>query len=249
MFRDNSSWMLDLQGLKALLGLFPFLLVDLSADRLNHQLTHFWSWRPDPLAEDVDSLTTVWKGMDAYVFPPFQLIHKILTKVQNEGAAVLVVAPVWFQQAWHPVLLGILVELLVLLPTYTQISTAPDSSPHPMSLNQRLKLAWLVSGDQTRIQSFQRKQNIWCQMPEVLVPRELTSPGGKGSVTGAVGSKLIHFHVLRNFWWIISQNSSSWCSSTLWLVIAQLYLFYHDKINSIPAGKHSLVVEVMKGSF
>ena len=138
MFRDNSSWMLDLQGLKALLGLFPFLLVDLSADRLNHQLTHFWSWRPDPLAEDVDSLTTVWKGMDVYVFPPFQLIHKILTKVQNEGAAVLVVAPVWFQQAWHPVLLGILVELLVLLPASTQISTAPDSSPHPMNVNQSI---------------------------------------------------------------------------------------------------------------
>ena len=40
-------WRLDPQVFKASMRLFLFLQVDLFADRLNHQLTRFWSWRPE----------------------------------------------------------------------------------------------------------------------------------------------------------------------------------------------------------
>ena len=91
VFRDSSSWRLDPQVFRALIRMFPCLQVDLFADHLNHQLTCFWSWRLDPLAVGIDSLTKIWKSINAYVFPP-RLLHKNLRKVQNEGATVLVEA-------------------------------------------------------------------------------------------------------------------------------------------------------------
>ena len=95
VFRDSSSWRLCPEIFQGLLRLFPWLRVHLFADGLNHQLQRYWSRRPDPHAEGVDALTTVWKGMGAYDFPPFRLILRILRKVQNEGATLLLVAPVW----------------------------------------------------------------------------------------------------------------------------------------------------------
>ena len=64
-------------------------------DRLNHKLAWYWSWRPDPHAEEVDALTTVWNPMRAYAFPPFRLVRRILRKVQDERSELLLVAPVW----------------------------------------------------------------------------------------------------------------------------------------------------------
>ena len=93
IFKDNSNWKLCPQVFQGLQKMFPWIEVDLFADRLNHQVPRFWSWRPDPLAEGVDALTVIWREMRAYAFPPFKLIHRVLRKVHNEGATLLLVAP------------------------------------------------------------------------------------------------------------------------------------------------------------
>ena len=95
VFRDTSNWRLDLQVFAAPMSFFPLIQVDLFADRLNHKLAWYWSWRPDPHAEEVDALTTVWNSMRAYAFPPFRLVRRILRKVQDERSELLLVAPVW----------------------------------------------------------------------------------------------------------------------------------------------------------
>ena len=69
--------------------------VDLFASRLNHQLPHFVSWRPDPYAMGTDALKIPWTRWRGYAFPPFVLISKVLKKIREEGSTILLIAPVW----------------------------------------------------------------------------------------------------------------------------------------------------------
>ena len=150
VFRDSSIWRPDSQVFAALRSLFPLIQVDLFADRLNHQLARYWSWHPDPHAEGVDALTTVWNSMRADAFPLFRLVHRILKKVQDERSELLLVAPVWGQQPWYPLLLQILTDQPVLIPMSQDLLKAPDGSLHPLCVNSRLVLAaWPVSGNPT----------------------------------------------------------------------------------------------------
>ena len=72
--------------------------VELFAHRLTHQLSHFYSWRPDPLAEAMDAFTWDWSQFQVYVNPPWCLILRALFKTQREEARVLLITPVWRTQ-------------------------------------------------------------------------------------------------------------------------------------------------------
>ena len=138
IFKDNNNWKLCPQVFQGLKKMFPWIEMDLFADRLNHQIPRFLSWRPDPLAEGVDALTVVWREMRAYAFPPFNIIHRVFRKVHNEGATLLLVAPVWCQQPWYSMLLRMLIKHPVLIPSSHLLQKALDVAPHPMCLNQGL---------------------------------------------------------------------------------------------------------------
>jgi len=77
----------------------PFT-VDLFTNRNNAQLERFYSYLPDPLAEQFDALVQPWREENVHAFPPFNLISKCLKKISLEGATLLIVCPVWGAQAW-----------------------------------------------------------------------------------------------------------------------------------------------------
>ena len=84
--------------------------IDLFASRINHQLSNFISWRPDPLAQAVDAFFINWLPTYNYCFPPFSIILEVLQKIQEGKAQAIVVVPYWTTQNCFPVLLGILVD-------------------------------------------------------------------------------------------------------------------------------------------
>ncbi len=55
-FRDTSNWRLDPAVFQSLMQIRGTCGMDLFADRLNSQLPHFFSWRPDPMAAGTDAL-------------------------------------------------------------------------------------------------------------------------------------------------------------------------------------------------
>ena len=128
--KTAANWKQCPQIFQGLQKMFPWIEVDIFADRLNHQVPRCWSWRPDPLAEGVDTLTVVCRDMRAYAFPPFKLIHRVLRKVHSEGDTLLLIAPVWCQQPWYSMLLRMLIEQPGLIPSSLLLLTAPDWSPH-----------------------------------------------------------------------------------------------------------------------
>ena len=102
--KDQTDWMLAHEVFQKINQIFGPLEVDLFAFRLTHQLPHFFSWRPDPLAEATDGFQQDWRRVRGYANSPWCLIGRVLNKIWAQEAQVVLVAPVWKGQAWYPVL-------------------------------------------------------------------------------------------------------------------------------------------------
>ena len=162
---DSSDWQLLPSVFDAIHHLLGPFTIDLFASRTNTQLPIYCSWRPDPQARVVDAFSTSWSQDRPYLFPPFCLIGRALTKIQLEEVDyACLVAPAWPAQVWYPQVLRMLVKNPVLLPREQDLLLAPDLSPHPLILENRLFLtAWPVSGKISLHRDFLRVTELLLQ--------------------------------------------------------------------------------------
>ena len=121
--------------------------IDLFATSENHQCSIYFSPFRDPLASGTDAFLQSWDGLQAYAFPPWSIIPKVLAKLRESRVTDLtLVAPYWPQRTWFPDLLH-----LSLAPPIA-LTARPDllRLPHCRNLYQglhRLRLhAWRLSG-------------------------------------------------------------------------------------------------------
>ena len=110
--------------------------MDLFANRLTAQLPQYVSWRPDPGAFHIDTLTLHWKS-DGLCFPHFNLIPVVLSKVIQDNADLVLVAPIWQAQPWRPILLSRLVSNPVLLHTVHTSSGIPQTQAGYIQCSQQ----------------------------------------------------------------------------------------------------------------
>lgn len=106
------------------------------ANRLKTKLEQFISWLQDPEAIALNALLHPWKGIKGYAFPPFCLISQCLAKVQKEKSTILLVTPAWPAQPWYATIL----KLCILLPTLPHLLLSDKGDPHPLVMNNSLKL-------------------------------------------------------------------------------------------------------------
>ena len=99
---DNMEWKLHPTLFKRICDRWGHPEIDLFANRLNHQISSYVSWKPDPGAIAVDSLSMNWSSKFFYAFPPFNMIGKVLRKIEEENAKGLLVVPYWPTQTWFP---------------------------------------------------------------------------------------------------------------------------------------------------
>ena len=112
----GSEWTLHQGVCRDLFRLWP-VTVDLFATSINHRLQVYFPPMADPQAAAVDALIQPWDHLQAYAFPPFSLIQRVLTKVRGSlNLEMTLVAPFWPPRPWFPDLLDLLVEVPVLLP-------------------------------------------------------------------------------------------------------------------------------------
>ena len=91
--------------------------IDLFASRLNFQKSVYVSWCPDPGAWGVDAFSFCWREFKPYIFPPFSLLGRVLTKLKVEEVPdALVIATWWPTAHWYPPRLQLLVQRPILLP-------------------------------------------------------------------------------------------------------------------------------------
>ena len=106
--KDRSDWRLKPVVFQQIQEIFPNLNVDLFVSRLTAQLPRFFSWRLVPQAEATDAFLQDWAGLFGYANPPWNLVGRVLTKVEEQGAKVILIAPIWPSQPWYPKLLKLL---------------------------------------------------------------------------------------------------------------------------------------------
>ena len=140
-----TEWTLSREVLEPVWTTWFRPLVDLFATRFNHRLPVYVSPVPDPAAWAIDALSVPWSGLQAYAFPPFPLMSKVLRKVRWERPQLILVAPWWPSQPWFPDLLDLAggrppIQLVVGPRALVQPrSGIPHASPQVLNLH-----AWML---------------------------------------------------------------------------------------------------------
>jgi hypothetical protein len=118
-------------------------VIDWFASSENCQLARFYAWKADPAAEGIDAFDFNWGGQPGYVYPPFILISRILRKIAEDKALILLIHPDWPGALWSPELRR-MVRHSVLLPTSADLLRYPNRPGlrHPMK-HLRLAASWL----------------------------------------------------------------------------------------------------------
>jgi hypothetical protein len=160
-FKDELEWTLEQPIFDHIVHLFGKPSMDLFASRLNYKVQPFCAFHPDPLASTIDAFTITWTGFLGYAFPPFCLLGRVLQKIIQDRAEVILIAPEWPTKPWYT-----LIRTLAIAPPYHFPVTnetlflphrLPLSSDHGVCQSQnkvqahplagRLRLtAWHLSG-------------------------------------------------------------------------------------------------------
>ena len=197
-FSDSTEWMLKDNIFQRVCSHFFMPDIDLFASRLNKKLTRFISWFPEPGAFHVDAFSLSWSQFKPYIFPPFNLIAKVLNKiVQDNVERAILILPFWRAQAWFPVLLERIISLPVRLPRHRDLLTLPfNGEKHPLSKKMKT-FAVCVSGGHSITQELQRQllTQLSVRGQQVLVNN--TDLHGKNGVLGVISGVKIPFVRLK----------------------------------------------------
>ena len=112
--QDNAEWSLKIDVFNAIMSHFKFVpTIDLFATRVNTKVSRFIAWRPDPEALAIDTFSQQFQDENFYAFPPFNMIHVFLRKVELENLTGIIIVPNWSTQPFFPLLLRLLIDLPV----------------------------------------------------------------------------------------------------------------------------------------
>ena len=93
--RDNLEWSLHDTLFEKITAKFGKPDIDLFASRANFKVVKYISYYPDPDATGVDAFATSWSDLQFYAFPPFAIISKVISKIENEKAEGILVVPIF----------------------------------------------------------------------------------------------------------------------------------------------------------
>ena len=148
--QDRSDWMLNPVIFQRIDTRFGPRTMDMFASRTTTQCQAYYSWWPDPYALATYAFLQDWPGFGG--LQPWSLIARVLAQVQIQEVQVVLVAPVWKTQPWHPTLLHMLIDLPCLIPQEQEVMISRDSNALAPQLG-----VWNISGRDIQISSFWRK--------------------------------------------------------------------------------------------
>ena len=102
VFQDNLEWALHGRIFRRICKLFGVPDIDLFASRLNKKCSVYCSWKSDPEADFIDAFSFDWGGLQAYAFPPFSLVLRVINKaVLDRPRSLILVTPNWNTRPWY----------------------------------------------------------------------------------------------------------------------------------------------------
>jgi hypothetical protein len=146
--QDRTGWRLTHHVFQAVNKTWGPLQVDLFASKKNTQLPLWISRYPAQGALACNAFQQDWtQWLGLYANPPFNLIGRVLQKVQRQQVELVLITPWWTSAPWWPTLNHLCIEPPLLLPDkpFTHVDPSirclhsSESSPSKM-------LAWRISG-------------------------------------------------------------------------------------------------------
>ncbi|MEW8542136.1 MAG: reverse transcriptase domain-containing protein [Candidatus Thiodiazotropha sp.] len=195
-FNDDIEWSLDDEVFEMIQTHFPDINIDLFASRLNFKLPQYVSFRADPKAIAIDAFSLQWSNFYGYVFAPFSLTGRILRKVQEDQADLLLIAPVWPTQQWFPTLLRLLSDTPYRLPPAQDILKLPHNPERLHPLKKMTLGVFPLSGKPWKNRAFQEQlpTSSWTHGEP---PLRLSMQGiSKSGFNFQVNGKFIHLSPL-----------------------------------------------------
>ena len=191
--KDRSDWTLNPMIFQRIAERFPHLEINLFATRLTSQLSRFFSWRPDPMAEATDAFLQNWSTIKGYANPPWNLVGNVLAKVEEQAADLILVAPIWPSQPWYPKLLRLLVATPLIIDPQEEVivegvGQSPELTP-PLAV-------WPISGNATRVNKYQERLQTSCYHCGDKSPHNPMTRYAKNGSAGVVNDRLIQFQDL-----------------------------------------------------
>ena len=113
----KTEWALDQSITNAIFQMFIYPNPDLFATRFNHKLPLYVAPVLDNQAFAIDAFSMNWN------FPPTMLIPSVLNKIRQSQCRIVLIAPLWPQQAWFSEVLQLLVSAPVHLPIFPNLLT------------------------------------------------------------------------------------------------------------------------------
>ena len=90
---QHSEWSLNMTVFRSLCRQWP-VQIDLFATSSNHRYSTSFSPCRDPQSVGTDAFLQSWDGLQAYTFPPFAIIPRVLAKLrESRGTELTLVAP------------------------------------------------------------------------------------------------------------------------------------------------------------
>ena len=107
--------------------------VDRFADRHNNVVGRFNSMFPQRGTEGIDAFAEKWRGELNWVNPPWAKLGQALSKLEAEGAAAVVIAPVWPSALWWATLQRLAVDSVEFHDPRHETTSLPSDSFVPGS--------------------------------------------------------------------------------------------------------------------
>ena len=141
------KWTLCFPAFWNLLLLWP-ATIGLFATSLDHHLPVYFSPMEDLQSASMDAMMQPWDGLQAYAFPPFGLLQRVIAKVRQSGGLELtLVTPFWPQHPWFLDLLKLLVAVPVFLPSRKDLLRQPHFHRFHQNLPVLRLTAYCISSD------------------------------------------------------------------------------------------------------
>lgn len=152
----DTEWELSEQAFDIIIQNFGQPKVDLFAE--NKKCEIYYSWLPDPHAQQIDAFTVSWTEMFFYAFPPFILILKTLQKIIKDKATGIIVIPSWSNQPWFPLFKRLIIsDEIIFQPNENLLLSVCRTKNHPRAANLHL-IAAIISAKHIRENKFPKNQ-------------------------------------------------------------------------------------------
>jgi len=197
-FSENTEWTIKSDIFQRVCKQLFYPNIDLFASRLNKQIDRFVSWYPEPGSFHNDAFSLNWREFEPYIFPPFNLIAKVLNKLKEDRVEkALLIFPYWTAQSWFPVLLDCLIDIPVSLPRHKDLLFLPHSGElHP--LGKRLKIfAAIISSRRCQQERFHQQLQSSLRHPGLKELESSINMRGRIGCFGTVSGLTIPFRRLK----------------------------------------------------